>query len=144
MQYLPEKIEKRVTIIVASVIACLAFICAGPSDILKFPDTLLVMGLGQAILGISYALIMVASLAEMIEGGMEKYATQEKAVNSMCPAMFTSYLGLGQVISPVFGSYLETLLGFQHATTIVAALNLAFAMAYFASAGGYTAFSKTY
>ena len=131
-------------IIVASIIACFAFLCIGPSDILMFPDTLLVMIFGQAIYGIAYAMIMVSNLTEMIAGGLEKFPRSERGVNSMCPGIFSSCLGLGQVVSPLFGSSLDTIVGFQNTTDIVAALNLAFAIAYFACAEGCTAFSTTY
>ena len=51
---------------------------------------------------------------------------------------------MGQVIAPLYGSSLEVYIGFQHTTTITAALDLAFAIAYFACAGGYTAFANTF
>ena len=144
VRYVPKKIEKRTRLIVAFTISCFGFLCAGPSEMLKFPDSLLLMGIGQAVFGMTYAIIVVVSLPEMIEGGLERYPSQEEAVNLNCPGMYTSYMRLGTVISPVCGSYLYSVVGFQHTTTIAAALNLAFALAYFASAGGYSAFKTTY
>lgn len=76
-------------------VACLAFLCIGPSTILKFPDSLLLMGIGQAVLGITYAMVMVPSLPEMLEGGMQIYADSESSINRLCPGIFSSCLGLG-------------------------------------------------
>ena len=50
---------------------------------------------------------------------------------------------MGQVIAPLFGSSLEVVIGFPHTTTITAALDIVFAIAYFTCAGGYTAFANT-
>ena len=58
----------------------------------------------------------------------------------MSSGIFNSFLGLGQVISPLYGSFTNSLVGFKHTTTIVAALDLSFAILYFAFAGGVTAF----
>ena len=95
VKYVPDKIEKRVRMIIGSAVACLAFLLIGPSVVLKFPDSLLLMGIGQAILGITYAMVMVPSLPEMIEGGHERFPTQESDVNCLCSGMFSSSLGIG-------------------------------------------------
>ena len=76
-------------------VACLAFLCIGPSAILKFPDSLLLMGIGQAVLGITYAMVMVPSLPEMLEGGMQIYPDNESSINRLCPGIFSSCFGLG-------------------------------------------------
>ena len=64
-------------------------------------------------------------------------------MNNLSSGIFNSFLGLGQVIAPLYGSTLEAIIGFRHTTTITAALDIAFAIAYFACAGGYTAFATT-
>ena len=58
----------------------------------------------------------------------------------MASGAFNSFLGIGQVIAPLYGSTANALLGFKHTTTISAALDLSFAILYFAFAGGATAF----
>ena len=144
VQYVPKKIEKRALIIFTSAITCLAFLCAGPSEILHFPDNLVIMILGQALFGISYAVVMVPSLPEMIESALEIHPQFETQINTMCPGVFSACLGLGQVIGPIAGSTLDEIVGFQHTMTILAAMNLAFALAYFICVDGSTSFKKTY
>ena len=46
VQYIPKKIERRVRMILASVIFCIGFLCVGPSELLHFGDSLVVMGIG--------------------------------------------------------------------------------------------------
>ena len=98
------------------------------------------MGIGQAILGITYAMVMVPSLPEMIEGGKKSFLLQENMIDRMCPGIFSSCLGLGQVISPVFGAYFESYVGFENTTTIAGGLNLLFAVSMFVFTDGYAAF----
>ena len=72
----------------------------------------------------------------MVEGAIEHFPAYEREVNNMSSGIFNSFLGLGQVIGPMFGSILNEVINFQHTTTICAAIDLAFAIAYFFCAGG--------
>lgn len=62
----------------------------------------------------------------------------------MSSAIFNSFLGVGQVIAPLYGSTLNQFIGFKHTTTLSGALDLVFAVLFFIFAGGATAFSLTY
>ena len=55
-QYVPDKIEKRVRMICASIISAVAFLCIGPSEIIHFGDSLTVMGIGQFVMGLMLAM----------------------------------------------------------------------------------------
>ena len=80
----------------------------------------------------------------MTEAGVEAFPRQEREVKNMASGMFNSFLGFGQTIAPLYGSTLNAILGFKHTMTISAALDLSFAILYFAFAGGPTAFKTTY
>ena len=43
---MPRRVEKRVTIIVAAFLSGVGYIFVGPSDLLNFPDSLVLMGIG--------------------------------------------------------------------------------------------------
>ena len=62
----------------------------------------------------------------------------------MAAGVYTSCLGIGMIISPIYGALLEQSIGFRHTTTATAALNLTYGLAYLAFGGGVVAFSKTY
>ena len=46
VQYLPRKVSKRVTIITSTLLTGIAFLLAGPSQLLGLPDSLALMGVG--------------------------------------------------------------------------------------------------
>ena len=86
------------------------------------------------------AMQLIPGLPEMVEGALVHFPGQEREVNNMSSGIFNSFLGLGQVIAPLYGSTANALIGFKHTTTISSALDLCFAILYFAFAGGATAF----
>ena len=51
MPLVPKKIDKRARMITAAVIYCIGCLCIGPSLLLEFPNSLAIMGIGQAIGG---------------------------------------------------------------------------------------------
>ena len=67
VQYFPRSIDKRVTIILSAFFSGVAFIFVGPSEMLNFPDSLILMGVGQALVGIFTAFMMIPGLPEMVE-----------------------------------------------------------------------------
>ena len=69
----PVKIENRVRLISAHGFACLAYLLIGPSLILRFPDSITLMCIGQAIGGTSSAHICAPSLLEMLDSGKERF-----------------------------------------------------------------------
>ena len=71
IQYLPKKIEKRALILFASLLSTVALLCMGPSSIPDFSDSLIVMIIGQAMFGSVYAFIMIPSLLESLEVGLQ-------------------------------------------------------------------------
>ena len=87
---------------------------------------------------------LIPGLPEMVEGALVHFPGQEREVNNMSSGIFNSFLGIGQVIAPLYGSTANALLGFKHTTTISGAFDISFAILYFAFAGGATAFITTY
>ena len=80
----------------------------------------------------------------MVESAAARYPGQEREVNNMSSGIFQSFLGTGFLIAPLYGSILNQFIGFRLTEDITACLNLALAIAYFACAGGASAFQNTY
>lgn len=73
VQYIPKFIERRVTIAVASILNMIFFLLVGPSQIMRLPDSLILMAVGQALVGCSLPLMMIPTLSEMIDSQLIKY-----------------------------------------------------------------------
>ena len=143
IQYVPRWVDKRFTIILASFLTFVAFIFVGPSEIFSLPNSLLIMGIGQALIGIFTAFMMIPGLPEMVESTIPLYPGQEREINDLSSGIYNSFLGFGQVIAPAYGSFVTEAIGFRMTADIVAILCLVFAISYFFLAGGLAAFRMT-
>ena len=72
----------------------------------------------------------------MIEDGCERFPSNDLLVASMSAGMYRSLIGITQMIGPLYGSTATKYLGFRFAMDIIAFLDLAIAIAYFALADG--------
>ena len=144
VKYVPKRIERRVTLLLSFLLSSFAFLCVGPSELLHFPDSLLLMGIGQFLAGLTYTLVICIQLPEMVDGVIDEFPGQEREVNNLSSAICLLISAVGQFLAPIYGSYFEERIGFKNTTTMTAFLNVAFAVAYFATAGGPSAFTKTY
>ena len=95
VQYMSRKIEARLIIIFASFFCGISFFVTGPSQMLGLPDTLLLMGVGQAMIGVFTAIMIVPGLPEMVESMLPLYPGQEREVNETSSGIFNAFLGLG-------------------------------------------------
>ena len=76
--YLPGWVDKRFTIIMATALSGVAFVFAGPSQMFGLPDSLAIMGVGQALVGIFTAFMLIPGLPEMVESTIPLYPGQER------------------------------------------------------------------
>lgn len=61
-------------------------------------------------------------------------------VNDLSSALFNSFLGIGQIAGPIFGSFVTKMTSFQTCCDIVAIISLIFSIMYYICADGFTAF----
>ena len=94
-QYVPDWVDKRFTIITASFFTFVAFIFVGPSEIFNLPNSLLIMGIGQALIGIFIAFMMIPGLPEMVESTIPLYPGLEREINDLSSGIYNSFLGFG-------------------------------------------------
>ena len=121
-----------------------SFLLVGPSQMLSFPDSLVIMGIGQGMIGIFLAIMIVPGLPEMVESMLPLYPGQEREVNETSSGIFNAFLGLGQVCAPAYGSSMMLSHGFRTTTDIVAVAAVIYAVIYFIFGGGSEAFSNTF
>ena len=113
VQKISDGIERRAIIITALFLFFFAFLADGPSLIFNFPNTIWMMAIGQMLHGILLPFIMVPSLPEMIDSVSPFY--DESAftkINDLSSGIFTMFIGIGQVIAPIIGSYINEGYGF--------------------------------
>ena len=115
----------------------------GPSQLFAFPDSLVLMGVGQALAGIFTAFMMIPGLPEMVESALPLYPGQERKVNDLSSGLFNSFLGFGQVLAPAYGSFMVEAVGFRVTSDVVGLVCIFFALLYFVFAGGVSAFRET-
>jgi MFS family permease len=144
VQWIPDWIEKRVTIALSLMVSSFAFLLVGPSQILPFPDSLLMIGIGWGLLGISLATFLVPILPEIVEASLPHFPGQDKQVKNMCSGLFNSFLGIGQFISPLYGSIVSDRVGFRLTTDIAAIIGFTFFIIYFAFADVRRALQKSF
>ena len=83
-------------------------------------------------------------MLEMIDDGVERFPGNDLLVASMSAGAYRGSIGIAQMAGPLYGSTVSKYLGFRFAIDIIAALDLATAIAYFALAGGPGTFARTY
>ena len=71
--YVPERIEKRVVIIIGAWCAAISFLLVGPSTLFGFPATVIYCGIGMALVGLFNPIGIVMGLPEMEEASHGKY-----------------------------------------------------------------------
>lgn len=94
------------------------------------------MGIGQAIVGTTTAIMIIPGLSEMIVSQQHKYPGRIKQINSLASGSYNAFLALGQVLAPPFASFMNELVGFRLTVDIVAISCLLFGIIYFVFGSG--------
>ena len=95
VQFLPQTVDKRLTMIVSSLLGGLSYLLVGPSQMIPMPDSLTLMAIGQALIGIFLGFLLIPSLPEMVESSIARFPGQERKVNDLCSGLFNAFLGFG-------------------------------------------------
>lgn len=73
MLYIPSWIENRAGIIIGAWCVALSFMFVGPSTLFGFNDTVVLSGIGMALVGLFNPIGIVLGLPEMEEAAIETY-----------------------------------------------------------------------
>lgn len=128
--------QKRAVLIIASVLSFFGNLFVGPSKLFNFHDSVWMAVVGQIAHGIVDPFILVPSLPEMIESVIPHYPGQEETINDLSSGLFNMFLGIGQVIGPLFGAIVTDMYGYKQCADTVAILSLLFAVLYYIFAEG--------
>jgi MFS family permease len=93
------------------IIAGFAQFLIGPS--LLLPNNLWIMVGGQFLEGLFTLYFQVTSLPEMINDVIKKHPNQKYEASDISSGVFNAMLGLGQMLSPLYGSYMTHYFGFR-------------------------------
>lgn len=86
----------------------------------------------------------IPCLPEMLDASTEKYPqANSQIVGDYSGALFSTFLGLGQVIGPLYGATTYAALNFRLTQDILAIFCIAFSILYFFFADGARSFRET-
>ena len=87
--------------------------------------------------------MLIPGLPEMSDSVIPFFPGQEREVNDLTAGFFNSFLGLGQVLAPTYGSFMTETVGFRLTVDIVAIFFVTFGLIYFVLGDGPKAFRST-
>ena len=67
----------------------------------------------------------------MVETANKYYPNQQRKVNNMSSGIFNTFLGLGEVIGPLFGASMCEKISFRKTSDIIALICVAYALVFF-------------
>lgn len=86
---------------------------------------------------------MIPILPEMLDSVTPLYPKQEERVNDLSSGIFNSFLGIGLISGPIYGSLMASATSFQYTCDSVSFICLGFALSYFVLGDGYSAFKNS-
>mmetsp|Transcript_28191 Transcript_28191/g.24909 ORF Transcript_28191/g.24909 Transcript_28191/m.24909 type:complete len:128 (-) Transcript_28191:175-558(-) len=106
-----HKFENKVLIITGSFLAIFGQFLIGPVYFL--PNSLITISIGQFTLGSLTALILIPTLPELTSVAIRLYPDQKSEASDISSGAFNSMLNLGQMIGPLYGSYITSVFNFR-------------------------------
>lgn len=117
----------------AFLLASVALLMFGPSQMLGFPDTIYISAAGLGILGCSCSVIFVPLLSEIIEGVREQEGIRDSGtINDKAAGVFNTAYAIGCIVAPIMGGYLSMLTNFRTTCDIMAICSASYALIFFA------------
>lgn len=124
----------RGLIMIGAIWGAFSMMLVGPSHYL--PNEIIYMALGQLWIGWFGLFLMVPVIPEMISAASPLYPNRIIEITDVSAGVFNSGLGLGQVLGPIFGSYVTKATDFQTWADMVGLLLFAYAIIYFLFGNG--------
>lgn len=108
---IPDTVHKRALLISSCLLAGISLMLIGPSHFFDASDNkALTVGLmiaGQALLGFFNPILVIPSLPEMIESAVNEFdESQEIKINDLSSGIFNAFLGFGQIMGPLYGTWM--------------------------------------
>jgi MFS family permease len=118
-----------------ALLSSFSMLLIGPSHYL--PNELYLMGLGQLCIGGFGLFLMVPVIPEMISAGNKLYPGKLIEVTDVSAGVFNSGLGVGQVIGPIFGSYVTQATDFRTCSDMIGIILFVYTIVYFLLGDGF-------
>lgn len=144
VQKVPSGVEKRALMILAGFFLFFVNLLLGPSKIFNFPDNIYLIITALALRGILDPFTLIPSLPEMIESVIKEYPPEsELRINDLSSGIFNMFLGIGQILGPLYGSYMTETHGYRYTCDVVSVICLTFSMVYYTLCDGQEAFRNS-
>ena len=143
---MPRHIDSKVYLISAGFLASIAFLMNGPSNMLGLKDDIFWLVSGQMLMGLCDAQLCVLPLPELMKQAKLEFLikditiNEEAEINQYCATLFNQFIGVGQVLGPIFGALTFSKIGFSSTQDTVAMINLCYYSLYLIFGGGIEAF----
>lgn len=134
----PSQFSKKSVIISGLFASFIAQLLCGPSQIFGLPeDSILMMCIGQALVGFTLALVIIPGLPEIIEVTERKFTNlsdQQKAqMADVSSGIINCSYGIGQGAGPIYAAFFAKRFGFRLTCDSVALTFLALGTLYLTS-----------
>ena len=103
----------------------------GPSEWFAFPDKIWLMVIGQIVNGIVDPFLLIHPLPEMVDSVIPHYPESIGQVNDISAGLFNMFLGIGQIIGPLYGAIMTKNFGFRICCDTLGLFCLIFSIIYF-------------
>ena len=130
---LHEERDKRKLIAGAMFLMGVFSFLVGPSSLLHFPDSLIVMGIGLTLGGACRGVCAALCPTESVIGGIKAYPLEEARVADIVGSLYNLLFGLSTLVFPIAGSALVKSVGFRLSFDIISIGLLLNGMVYFVS-----------
>ena len=127
--YIWDKIDNMLLIFIAMFINGFSHFLIGPSPYL--PNSLILMIIGQMIHGFTVTFFIVTWLPVMINEAVKSFPDHKIRVSDISSGIFSSMLGFGQMLGPIYGSYITDIFSFRAWADSVGAIIIISSIVYF-------------
>ena len=144
-RHLPNSVDKRVTLMLSAFLSGMIFFFVGPSAIVSIKESLIIMGIGQSLVGMFCGFMYSQSLSEMISAAKQVYPNckDDREIEKLALKIQIVSIGISMILASVFGAFVTGAVGFRMTTDIMVIVMSIHACLYFVLADGTTAFRST-
>ena len=135
-----NKIDNILLTFLAMFINGFSHFLIGPSVYL--PDSLILMTIGQMIYGFTVTFFIVTCLPIMINDVVKSFPTQKIKASDISSGIFSSMLGFGQMLGPIYGSYITDIFSFRAWADSVGVIIIIYSIVYIIFWKWHTFYSK--
>ena len=110
---LENRVDRRLQIVIGTVIIMGGVTLVGPSKVLHFPNLPQLPAIGLALAGLAKSQVMIASFPDAAVGGIQEFPEHRQEVSDIVTSTSVSMLGMNSLISPLLSSALNKYCGFR-------------------------------